>query len=476
MTYPPRLALVAALLLPLGNYSRAAYTEPSPVEPKAGILSELAVDEVWSGHPVSFALLTERGHQFVAYYDAARRLTVAARRLDENTWTRVQPEGVYLPARKRLSTVTAWDSHNYLALALDRDGHLHLSGNMHNDPLVYFRTTRPFDIATLERLDRMTGLREGEATYPLFFKNAAGELLFRYRDGGSGRGSDIYNRYDSASRTWSNLHSSPLLDGQGKRSAYALDPILGPDGRFHLVWMWRDNPDCSTNHTLSYARSRDLLSWEDSAGTSLTLPLKLGNAEVVDPAPVKQGLINMTFALGFDARERPVVIYHRYDASGLSQAYAARPAAPGGPWDITRISDWDFRWAFSGWSSIAAEVTLGPPSLSADRSHLLVDFSTTRSAGSGRWRLDADTLRPLAILAPAPPALPGSLVYPSSGYAGLEAQSIINRDRARRWVLRWETLPRNRDQPRAKTPPPAALRLYEVPDATPVASAARVGS
>lgn len=460
----------------MGLAASSSSAAPSPVEPNRSILSEIAVDDVWSGHPVSFAFLTERGHQFVAYYDASRRLTVAARRLDQNTWTRFQPEGVYLPGRKRLSTVTEWDSHNYLALALDRDGHLHLSGNMHNDPLLYFRTTRAFDITSLERLDRMTGQREGETTYPVFFKNAAGELLFRFRDGGSGRGSDIYNRYDPATRTWSNIHSTPLLDGQGKRSAYALDPLLGPDGRFHLVWMWRDNPDCSTNHTLSYARSQDLITWETSDGTPLILPLTLGNAEVIDPSPVKQGLINMTFALGFDALNRPVVVYHRYDSAGLSQAFAARPVAPGKPWGITQISAWDFRWAFSGWNSIAAEVTLGPPSLSPDRKELLVDFSTTRSAGSGRWRLDADTLQPLATLPPPPPALPAGLLYPSSGYAGLEAQTIVNRDQGRRWVFRWETLPRNRDMPREKTPPPSSLRLYEVPDTTPVASSARVGS
>ena len=65
----------------------------------------------------------------------------------------------------------------------DRDGCLHFSGNMHNDPLVYYRTRQPFDLSTLERINRMTGERESSCTYPLFF----GELCFRYRDGGSGR-------------------------------------------------------------------------------------------------------------------------------------------------------------------------------------------------------------------------------------------------------------------------------------------------
>jgi hypothetical protein len=55
------------------------------------------IDRVWSGHPVSFALLTERGHQFIAYYDAERRLTVAGRRIGDEKWARVQPAGVPAP-------------------------------------------------------------------------------------------------------------------------------------------------------------------------------------------------------------------------------------------------------------------------------------------------------------------------------------------------------------------------------------------
>ena len=55
------------------------------------------IDRVWSGHPVGFAFLTERGHQFIAYYDAERRLTLAGRKLGTPTWTRVQPAGVPVP-------------------------------------------------------------------------------------------------------------------------------------------------------------------------------------------------------------------------------------------------------------------------------------------------------------------------------------------------------------------------------------------
>jgi hypothetical protein len=395
------------------------------------------------------------------------------RALGEKNWSRVQPPGVPVSHQSRDSNVTGWDSHNYLRLALSRDGVVHLSGNLHSNPLVYYRTRAPFDVATLERFDRMTGERETHCTYPVFFNSAAGELLFRYRDGSSGNGSDLYNRYDETKGIWSRLLSTPLLDGEGKRNAYALDPVLGPDGKFHLVWMWRDTPDCSTNNHLSYARSPDFIHWENSRGEPLKLPITLATAEVIDPAKVHEGLINMTFALGFDGKKNPVVTYHRYDAQHHSQIYAAHPRASDAGWETRQISDWNFTWAFAGGGSIPAEVALGAPRLESDGT-LLVDFSS-RAASDGRWRLRADTLERSATLPAAPQALPEKWLQPQSTYPGMEVQTVITHANGKRWVLRWETLPRNRDEPRSVTPPPTELRLFEFPD-NDTTNAVRVGS
>jgi hypothetical protein len=364
------------------------------------------VGRVWAGHPVSFALLTAGGRQFVAYYDGERRLTLAQRRLGETTWTYAHPDGRWLEKRGRMSNVTGWDSHNYLALALDRAGCLHLAGNMHNDLLIYYRTRRPYDITSFERLDRMTGDRETACTYPVFFKNAAGDLLFRYRDGSSGNGSDLYNFYDPAARAWRQMLQTPLLDGEGRRNAYALEPTVGPDGRFHLVWMWRDTPDCATNNNLSYACSGDFVHWEDHRGQPIRLPITLARGDVVDPAKPGDGLINMTFNLAFDAAQRPVVVYHRYDGDGHSQIFAARPDGDG--WARRAISAWDFHWSLGGIGSINAEVIVGRPRLAADGS-LIVAFSTA-AAGAGRWRLRPEDLTPVEQLPAETSVLPGSRV------------------------------------------------------------------
>ena len=108
------------------------------------------------------------------------------------------------------------------------------------------------------------------------------------------------------------------------RNAYFVGPTPGPDGRFHLAWVWRDSPDAETNHDLSYARSRDLVLWERSDGTPLKLPITLASAEIVDGVPVRGGMINNNTVTGFDANGRPVITYHKFDERGDTQVYLAR--------------------------------------------------------------------------------------------------------------------------------------------------------
>ena len=130
----------------------------------------IPVAKACSSFPVGFSLLNHAGRQFVAFYDEEHRITVASRFLGSDAWTFAKPEGPWLPHRNRKASVVAFDAHNYLTLAVDSEGHLHLAGNMHSDPLIYFRTTKPLEIDSLVFVGRMTGDKENEVTYPLFFR------------------------------------------------------------------------------------------------------------------------------------------------------------------------------------------------------------------------------------------------------------------------------------------------------------------
>lgn len=435
----------------------------------AKVVSVLEVDRVWAGHPVDFGLLTVGDRQFVAYYDGDRRMTVAVRRLGEEGWQRFAIPSAQTDApgyrTAHTSTRLGWDSHNSVTLAADADGYLHLSGNMHVNALTYFRTEQPWEITSFVQHFSMTGENEDRCTYPHFLTDQRGDLIFHYRDGSSGNGSEIYNRWDRAARRWVRLLDRPLTDGQGQMNAYLHEPVQGPDGRFHLSWVWRDTPDCKTNHDLSYAVSDDLVHWQTAAGEPIELPMNLQTPGViVDPVPAEGGIINGSGKVGFDSQGRVILTYHKFDDADNTQAYNARwegDRSETGGWAIYCTSEWDYRWWFEGGGSIVNDVVLGE--VAVTDAGLALDFRHVE-AGAGRWLLDETTLQPVETLPPVSP-LPGHLMTPESDFPEMRVRlwedDGRSPDPAVHHLLRWETLPANRDRPRAgPLPEPSVLRLY----------------
>lgn len=155
----------------------------------------IEIDSVWAGHPVGFCLYTHGDRQYIAYYNANRNLVVGQRNLeDENFDLHIMP-----PTSRETSggtsTVLGWDSHNSVTLGIDKDGFIHLSGNMHTNPITYFKSKHANDISSLVQEMEMIGTNEKRSTYPHFMLTKDGELIFHYRDGGSGNGNEIYNIY-----------------------------------------------------------------------------------------------------------------------------------------------------------------------------------------------------------------------------------------------------------------------------------------
>ncbi len=410
----------------------------------------IEVAPAWAGHRVGFELKTFGDYQYVGFYDEDRRMTIGQRRLGEDAFRLV-----------RLPEQVGWDSHNFVTLTEDDDGYVHVTGNLHGDPLIYFRTERPRDIESFERVSEMVGKDEDRMTYPRFFRGSAGELIFTYREGGSGDGEQIYNVYDHSTRSWSRLLDQPLLSGEGRMNAYPRGPIAGPDGYFHLVWIWRDNPNAETSHTISYARSPDLIEWENLQGERLSLPITIETGEVVDPVPPEGGAINGNVVLGFDSRDRVIVSYIKFDEDGKTQIYNAREED--GEWVIYQATDWNYRWFFEGRGSLNFEVRVGPVTLEDGR--LTQSYSHSQE-GSGVWELDEETLRPIGDLERRSER-PSGLGRPESSFPGMTVRWHPDygdrEDPDVRYWLRWETLGVNRDRrPEGDIPEPTPLRLYKV--------------
>ena len=419
---------------------------------KMRVKKALALGRAWAGHPVGFAFETRGDDQYVGWYNENREMIFAQRKLGDDKWT-----------LQSLGTRLEWDSHNSIALAFDRRGVLHVAGNMQCRPLLYWRSERPGDIASLTPVGNMVGRDEGQCTYPIFFAGVGGRLHFLYRDGTSGDGSWLVNAYDEERRAWTRLLSEPLFSarlGDLSVCAYPIGMGAGPDGVFHLFWVWRNSPDCASNHDLSYARSDDLIHWTDSAGRALALPITVESGEAIDPAPPGGGLLNGNERLGFDAQGRPVVTYHKYDAAGDLQVYAARRETDG--WKIRQLSDWKgYRWDFHGGGSIVAEVHVGEVR-AAGAGRLALDYRYGR--GAGTWVLDEATLRPIpGAVAPASPARPAAARKLESKFPGMRQQTRADVGDAGpgvRYSLEWETLEANRDRPRDPPwPEPSMLRV-----------------
>ncbi|WP_439484007.1 BNR repeat-containing protein [Cyclobacterium plantarum] len=420
----------------------------------------IPIDRVWSGHPVGFSLMTHGGRQYIAYYNEDRHMTVGQRNLDEASF-----ELYTLPVFDReegegTSTILNWDSHNSVTFGIDKEGYIHLSGNMHVHPITYFKSSRPNDISSLEQEMEMVGRDEKRCTYPKFMTTREGELIFHYRDGGSGNGNEIYNIYDTESGKWSRLLDAPLTDGKGEMNAYASQPSLREDDWYHMYWVWRDTPDCETNHDLSYIKSPDMINWYNAFGQAVSIPVTIDQESViVDPIPPGGGIINLAAKLCLDENQHALMAYHKYDEAGNLQFYVAR--AKDGEWISRQVTDWNYRWEFSGRGSIDFEVRVGAFERREDGNYELgyhhVEY------GEGTILLDKD-LNPIGEVLKPESYISG--LEPEGDFPGLAVRSASDRGHAengKTYLLKWETLPRNRDRPHPEPHPgPSQLYLLEL--------------
>ena len=190
------------------------------------------------------SLVTQGDEQYISYYDGDGYLVLGKRKLDSDQWTlqRTQYKG------------NVKDAHNIISMMLDGDGYLHLSFDHHGHKLNYCRSTAPY---TLELGDKepMTGVDEGNVTYPEFYPLNGGDLLFVYRSGSSGRGNLVMNRYSVKEKKWYRVQDV-LIDGEDQRNAY-WQLYVDEQGTIHLSWVWRETWHVETNHDLCYARSYD---------------------------------------------------------------------------------------------------------------------------------------------------------------------------------------------------------------------------
>jgi len=219
----------------------------------------------------------------------------------------------------------------------------------------------------------MTNSRESRVTYPQFFDLPDGDLLFLYRDGESGHGALILNRYDVTLQRWRTVQSN-LIDGEGQRSPY-WSMTADERGSLHLAWTWRDSPDVASNHDLAYARSDDAgQSWKKADGALLALPLTAANCDYAARIPINSNLMNPP-SIGVTRAGRPYIVDYWSPTSGaVPQFHLVRH--DGKAWTITPgpVAGTSFTLAGPGTKRPLLSrsiVLLETPSKSAAKVHLV---------------------------------------------------------------------------------------------------------
>lgn len=241
------------------------------------------------------SLVTHKNIQYASYYDEEQFVVLAKRKINSKKW-----ETLRTPYQG-----DAEDAHKSISIMVDGDGYLHIAWGQHNNNLNYAKSLNPEDLVLGSKM-QMLGLKENKVSYPEFYQLANGDILFSYRDGGSGNGNLMINRYSCKTKTWSQLQNN-LIDGEGQRNAY-VQTTIDEKGTIHLSWVWRESPDVASNHDLCYAKSTDGgLTWEKSTGEKYQLPINATNAEYALKIPQNSELINQT-SMATDFSGNPYIV------------------------------------------------------------------------------------------------------------------------------------------------------------------------
>ena len=179
-----------------------------------GSVRVIDVGNAWADNSVNATIfrknsvITFRNTQYIAYYDDSANVVIGKRKINDSMWQldRTQWKG------------NVSDAHNVICIMVDGDGYLHMAWNQHNNHLHYCRSISPCSLTFTQQMP-MTGIHEEKVSYPEFYKLENGNLIFLYRDGGSGHGNLVMNSYDIKTRKWTQLNGN-LIDGEGTRSAY----------------------------------------------------------------------------------------------------------------------------------------------------------------------------------------------------------------------------------------------------------------
>lgn len=332
------MSKVISVIVIAATAGAASATEPAEA-PRIKTEMSVIADDAYAATSVNTAIFrasavtSDDKWQYAAYYDGEGRVVLARREVNGEEW-----EKLITPYKGRPE-----DAHNVISIGLDGQERLHVAFDHHGDRLRYFTTAAgQLDAGELRE---MTGRGEDNVTYPEFYPADGGDLIFVYRDGSSGRGNMVMNRYDAGSDRWERVHDV-VIDGEDERNAY-WQLCTDGEGTIHLSWVWRETWMVETNHDLCYARSRDGgKTWERSDSTPYILPITEKTAEVAWPVAQNSELINQTSMATDDEGHPYIATYWRDDESEVPQYRIVRH--DGKSWKAEQVGELSRKFTLAG--------------------------------------------------------------------------------------------------------------------------------
>ena len=270
------------------------------------------------------SIVTHENTQYVAWYNPKKKVMLAKRKIGTSDWQvkETQHDG------------NTKDAHNSISIMVDGDGYLHMAWDHHGQKLNYCKSVEP---GSLELSDKMimTGYAEHNVTYPEFHRLPDGNLIFFYRNGSSGNGNLVLNKYDVKEKVWTRVHDV-LIDGENERNAY-WQACVDVQGTIHLSWVWRETGDVATNHDICYAQSKDFgKTWQKSTGEKYEMPVSLATAEYAAKIPQNSTLMNQT-SMFADSEGNPYIANSFTPKGGVTPQFHVFYKT-GDSWEMRQVS------------------------------------------------------------------------------------------------------------------------------------------
>ena len=232
------------------------------------------------------ALRTHHGWQYAAYWDDARQVSVARRKLPDGAWSVVSLPGYQRAEsgdRGKGGAVSRGfgDGHEKVSMGISPDGVIHLMFDHHLSTLRYRTSKLPVAADPAAHTwgaelfgplrNHLGGPKIEYVTYPSFHSDGKSFLLYLRLGGGSGSANSHLFSYQNGRWLVNTEAASKFIDKKWKGGDKTVNAypngLVFQNGRLHMTWCWRDTPVANTCHDLCYAYSDDRgRTWRNNEG------------------------------------------------------------------------------------------------------------------------------------------------------------------------------------------------------------------